>query len=354
MFVYNNKYVSKKEGHYYSCPWIEYGIVFFQHKISTCCHCGHSGGGHSLIRNNYAGHKIDWNRIFEIKEMYRRFHKKGKICTTCMDCPFLQEGKWEREYNYIDRVYISNWSNCNARCIYCYSTKHPEEFTYKQVYSVLPLIKDLYEKGILSTQADIAFGGGEPTLQAEFEELIQFFTEKIFKRVRVHTSGIKYSAALAEAINALLAYVVVSVDAGSPEVYEKIKQVPAYEKVRENIRKYSLQTTYIGRYLVSAKYIIIPGINDTIEEVEKWLQANDEAGLYTTVLDIEENWHLENGDKIPAHIFDLIKYVEKRSKQLGTHFEMYERLQNMFNKEENRRKANRSILSAAKIEKFYK
>ena len=58
--------------------------------------------------------------------------------------------------------------------------------------------------------------------------------------------------------------------------------------------------------------------------------ANKEAGLYTTVIDIEENWYHEHIDDIPKHILNLIKYAKKRSKQLGTNFELYERLQNLF------------------------
>ena len=171
----------------------------------------------------------------------------------------------------------------------------------------------------------------------EFEDLVNFFLDNYFWGIRVHTSGIKYSPALARAINEIRGYVVVSVDSGSKETFEKIKQVPCYDKVRETIRKYALQTTFLGRYLVSAKYIIIPGINDSIEEIEKWMIANYNAGVYTTVLDIEENWYLKNKDNIPKHIFDLIKYAEKRAKQLNTNFELYERLQNMIDNEKNKK-----------------
>ncbi len=328
MFVYNEKYVSKKEGHYYSCPWIEHGLVFFQYKLTMCCYCGHEGGGHTLIRNNFIGQKIDWDRVFKIKDMFRRFHKKGKINKSCVGCPFLKEDKWDNE-RYINNLYISHWTNCNSKCIYCYATQHHEDFKVDKLYNVMPFIKEMYEKGVLKAGGMISFGGGEPTLLSEFEDIVNYLLDNYFWGIRVHTSGIKYSPALARAINEIRGYVVVSVDSGSPETYKKIKQVDCYDKVRETIRKYALQTTFLGRYLVSAKYIIIPGINDTIEEIEKWMSANYEAGLYTTVLDIEENWYLANKDNIPPHIFELIKYAEKRAKQLNTNFELYERLQNM-------------------------
>ena len=337
MFVYNEKYVSKKDGHYYSCPWIEHGLVFFRYKLAMCCNCGHEGSIQTLIRNNYVGQKIDWDRLFAVKDMYRRFHKKGKIHTGCVSCPYLKEDKWDNS-RYIDNIYISHWTQCNSKCIYCYATQRPEDFDMPQTYHVLPILKEMLDKGILRPGGIISFGGGEPTLLDEFEDLVTFLLDNYFWGIRVHSSGIKYSPALARAINEIRGYVVVSVDAGSAEAFEKIKQVPCYDKVRETVRKYALQTTFLGRYLVSAKYIIVPGINDTIEEIESWMKANYDAGLYTTVLDIEEKWYLANRGNIPKHIFKLIEYARKRSKQLNTNFELYERLQNLLDDEKNKKK----------------
>ncbi len=328
MFIFNEKYLSKKEGHYYSCPWIEHGLVFFKYQLSMCCHCGHTGGGKTLIRNNFIGQKIDWDRIFHIKNIFRNFHKKGKIHTSCINCPYLKEDKWDKD-KYVNNLYISHWSQCNSKCIYCYQTQHEEDFKENKKYNIIPYIKEMQEKGILQNGGIISFGGGEPTLLDEFEELITYLIDNNYKGIRVHTSGLIYSKALARAINENKAYVVVSVDAGSKETYEKIKQIPAYEKVRDNINKYALKTTFLGRQLVSAKYIIIPNINDKIEEIEKWIMENYNAGLYTAVIDIEENWYLKNKDNIPKHIYKLVDYVKKRAKKLNMNFEMYERLENV-------------------------
>ena len=253
--------------------------------------------------------------------MYRRFHKKGKIHKNCIDCPFLKEGPWHNSKRQIKYLYLSHWLTCNSKCIYCYTAQHPELLVTGKQYRLLPQLQDMHKKGILTNDAEVSFGGGEPTLLDEFENIMTYLLDNYFWGIRVHTSGILYSPSIARAINEIRGYVVVSVDAGTAETYEKIKKVPCYDKVRDNIRRYALQTNFLGRFLVGAKFIIIPGINDTKEEIEKWLLANKEAGLYTTVIDIED---------IPKHILNLIKYAKKRSKQLGTNFELYERLQNLF------------------------
>lgn len=337
MFVYDENYVSKKDGYYYSCPWIEHGLVFFEYKLAMCCNCGHANSAQPLIRDNFVGQKIDWDRVFKIKEMYRRFHKKGKIHVGCKSCPYLKEEKWDTS-NYINNLYISHWTHCNSKCVYCYAMQNPDEFGTHQRYHVLPFLKEMYEKGILRAGGQLDFGGGEPTLLDEFEDIVNFLLDNYFWGIRVHSSGIKYSPALARAIEEIRGYVVVSVDSGSSEVFQKVKRVPAYDKVRETIRKYALKTNFIGRYLVGAKYIIIPEINDSIEEVEKWLKANYDAGIYTTVLDVEEGWYLKNRGNVPSNIIDLINYVKKRSKELNTNFELYERVQNLLNDEMTKKK----------------
>lgn len=340
MFRYNEKYVSEKEGHFYSCKWIESGLVFFQYKLTMCCYCGHTGGGHVMLRNNYNGHNINWDRVFWLKKKFKEFHRKAKIHESCVDCPFLEEGTWDNDENYIDNIYISHWTHCNSKCVYCYSTQHPENFQYHKPYSVLPQIKELIDKKILRPGGSIHFGGGEPTLLDEFEDVIKLLLDNGFYGMRIHTSGIKYSPIIEKGISEGKLYVVVSTDAGCAETYEKIKQVPCYDKVRENISRYGHAQVNIdhliapnlwrhGTHVVSSKFIIMPGVNDNIKEIESWIKANQEAGLETTVIDIEENWYKEHKDNIPDHIIRLIRYVRKRSEELNTNFEMYERIENI-------------------------
>lgn len=346
MFKYNEKYVGTKENHFYSCKWIQSGLVFFPYKLTMCCYCGHAGGGHVKIRENYNGQKLDWKRIFWLKKRFNDFQKKGKINVNCVDCPFLEEKDWDNTEEAITNLYISHWTQCNSKCVYCYANQHPEDFQYHKAYSILPQIKEMLEKNILKKGGCIHFGGGEPTLLNEFEELIELFLDYKFHDLRIHTSGIKYSPILERGIREGRLNVVVSTDAGSAETYKKIKQVDCYDLVRENIKKYAAAQVdenllvapdrhMMGKLMVCSKYIIIPGVNDNIKEMESWISANENAGLKTTVLDIEENWYKDHKDNIPQHIYRLIAYAQKRSKELGTNFELYERIENMF---KNRKK----------------
>ena len=66
-----------------------------------------------------------------------------------------------------------------------------------------------------------------------------------------------------------------------------------------------------------SKYIIIPGINDNILEIDNWLKFNKENNIGIVVIDIENSW-LEKyrKDKPDERIIDLIKYVIKKAKDM--------------------------------------
>lgn len=353
MFRYHEKYDCsyRKKPAFFSCQWIQHGLVFFRYKLTTCCYCGHSGGGHTLVKDDYNGQPINWEHLFKQKKSFNRLYKKGLIHDNCVDCPFLIEKwneDWESEENYITNLYISHWVDCNSKCIYCFEAQHPEEFKFShKPYSVLPIIKEMLKKNILRRGGSIHFGGGEPTLLPEFEDIIRLLLDYKFYDLRVHTSGIKYSPILERGIREGRLRVIVSVDAGCAETFAKIKQVPVYDKVRENIQKYAqaqidrrhaLTPDYYmdGKICACTKFIVIPGINDTIEEVENWIKSDVEAGIYTSIIDLEENWFKEHETDLPQSIFDFIHEIKKLSDKYGTHFELYERVANMLKDNQER------------------
>lgn len=354
MFRYQEKYDCSKDfiPSFYSCPWIQHGLVFFRYKMTMCCYCGHAGGGHTLVKDDYNGQQINWEHLFKQKKSFNRLAKRGLINDNCVDCPFLQKrpvADWENEGEYLSNLYISHWVDCNCKCSYCFEAQHPEEFQFKtKPYSVLPILKEMLQKNILRRGGSIHFGGGEPTLLPEFEDIIRLLLDYKFYDLRVHTSGIKYSPILERGIREGRLRVVVSVDAGSAETYQKIKQVPQYDTVRENAKRYAdaqvhrkhalTPEIYMdGSLMVGTKFIIIPDVNDTLEEVENWIKADVESGIRTTIIDLEENWFKAHEQDLPQSIFDFVYEIKKLSDKYGTHFEMYERVENMI--KENPEKA---------------
>lgn len=313
------KNIFKKQGiKYISCPWIEHGMDFdvgvYGSNLKLCCYLSHKGKGNAYIKKDYFGEKIDWQEFFEIRNNYRKIQQEGETIPECEGCVFLEEKYWDQK-NYIDSIIFDHFTQCNCNCTYCYTEDDKKQYNSLKSYSVLPIIKEMLKKRILKPGGAIGFGGGEPTILEEFEELISLLLKKKFTNIRVPSSGIKYSKIIEKGISKGRLFVVVSIDSGSKETYQKIKQIDKYETVTENLKRYAKAQPSPG--FVVSKYIIIPHINDTKEEIDSWLNFNKEHNILSIVIDIENSWLERVMQPEYSYIFKLISYVKEKSEKMG-------------------------------------
>ena len=296
----------------------------FEHtRLETCCFTCHSGGGKITLKNEYAGEAIDWDKLFELKRKYRIEHRKGNLTPNCIGCVFLEEKEWDEE-DYINFLQFNYWVLCNSKCSYCYEVQNKKMFEKIKPYDAVPVIKDMIERKILRPGGEVSFGGGEPTIAPEFEELIKLLSENGFRNMRIHSSGIKFSPAIEKAIKMGVLNVVISIDAGSEKTYKKIKNVNAYKKVLENMRKYAAANK-AGYGLMTSKYIIIPNINDNRKEIDLWIDSVREAGGRWLALDIEDVWYKTNRSTISSYYLDLVNYVIDKANSFNMKIELYDR-----------------------------
>ena len=120
---------------------------------------------------------------------------------------------------------------------------------------------------------------------------------------------------------------IVSVDAGTKEMHERIKEVKTYDSVWKNISEYArVQAT---PDLVKAKYIIIPGVNDTKEEIDKFTDKCLEEGVGYMLQEIESQWFYSRRDFIPRYIYKLFDYTRETAVSKGLMYGEYERAAHM-------------------------
>ncbi len=308
---------------YLSCRYIEHGMDFEHTRLETCCFTCHSGGGKITLKNEYAGEHIDWKRLFELKRKYRKQHREGNILPNCTGCVFLEEKDWDEE-DYINFLQFNYWVSCNSKCTYCYEVQNKKMFDKIKPYNAVPVLKDMIEKNILRPGGEVSFGGGEPTIAPEFEDLIKLLTASGFRNMRIHSSGIKYSPAIAEAIKKGVLNIVISIDSGCDKTYKKIKRINAYKKVLDNMKKYSAANTD-GYGLMTSKYIIIPNVNDNRKEIDNWINSVRESGCKWLALDIEDVWYKLNRSTISSYYLDLINYVINKAALYNMKLEFYDR-----------------------------
>lgn len=283
------------------CSFLENGINFERDKVTDCCISHNDGRGLPLIFDNWHGEKIDWNKLFEIKEARVNAQMQNTIYD-CENCYRLTDYKFKHERK-ISEFHFTHCRLCNAKCIYCSDDYHSGCINY----DVYEIIKDLKANNLYAPGGEATFQGGEPTLMQNFDNLVSFFKEN-GTAVRIHTSGIKFSQSVADTLAENKGHVVISLDSGSKETYFKLKQVNCFNIVVDNIFKYAVSS----KENVILKYIIVPGYNDNLEEIDSFFKIVRDAGIKTVALDIEVRYARKHENKnVSPHIFLLADYFYK-------------------------------------------
>ncbi len=305
---------------YTSCHWLQHGLSFENDHIEMCCLCCHKGGGRLYIKDEYNGKGVSWDDIFRLKQKFIEDNKNGIIDPRCEGCFNLVHRGWDDDEKYINYIHFNHWTHCNSDCIYCYTKWDKKAFNSRPHYKVMPMLKELFKKKLFRPGGEVTFAGGEPTILDEFEDIIHILLKNDVQRITVHTSGIKFSKAIEKGIKEKKVNVCLSADAGSRDVYKAVKRVDKFDKFWENAEKYAqAQKDDENKLLVETKYILIPGVNDNKEEIEKWFNLNIASGIKSIVADIENDYcrdlRAQNQEK-PAHLVDLCNYIVKRAKEL--------------------------------------
>ena len=312
---------------YKSCYWIESGINFDIDTYKICCLYSAKGGGNTIVKNNYKGEPIDWDNFFNFKKRIKDLHKSGKIYPKCEGCILLAERDWPDDHTKISMINLDYWTKCNSRCSYCHTMNDKEAYNKFKNYNFLPILKDMIKRDILRPHGHVSFGGGEVTLLKEFDKLLNIFMDYGFPLTRIHSSCIKYSRAIEKGLKNGRVDLIVSIDAGSKEMHEKVKQVKSYDKVWKNLKRYA--SNQRNPLAVKVKYIVIPGLNDDKKEIELWLKKAKENGINCVLQEIESKWFYARRDNVPDEIIDFFNYTKEKAENLGLKYELYERAEHM-------------------------
>jgi sulfatase maturation enzyme AslB (radical SAM superfamily) len=281
---------------YASCQWIEGGLSFQPGKLSVCPNSHIGGGTPGLFQ--FSGGRFSIRDTLIIRKLIIQVNQNGRF-EACKSCSFLERKKWPSKKHLFDTICLSHFTTCNLFCDYCYAT--PEERQYAPLSSVMglrPTFKWLIDNKYLSPETMIMWGGGEPTQNKEFETLFEYLSE-YGVRSQIYSSGVILSKNLLGAIKKKQATVMISLDAGSKEMFHKIKGRDVFERVVQNVKEYAKADGY-GAIL---KMIIR---DDNKHEVKLFVELADECGVKIICYDF-----LAGQDHISEEIIDaaaLMKY----------------------------------------------
>lgn len=303
------------------CDFLLNQICFFPYEICPCCSKTIENTP-LRPRTEFAdAHNFDLDSFFELRKKYIEQFKNG--VPYCFNNCTLYEPYYHEvvksdihPFNYIT---ISNRTYCNCDCIYCEQTHNStrDEINKFKSYDIVPILQELYEKKLISNGCKFVISGGEV---AEYpkKELNYIFelSRKIHGSLLLLSSGIRYSEQIGSVLKNHNVFMTISVDSGTKQVFEKIKRVSAYEKIWDNIRRYLVDCKNNDNANVELKYIVIPGVNDSLEEAEAFINKCISVGCKYIKTEIEHFYMNENYDKkLPETTKEVFFYFFRVAKE---------------------------------------
>ena len=226
-----------------------------------------------------------------------------KSYPACNGCAYIKT-----EYYPVARK--SWWLNyfgfnpCNYKCSYC-NVKHiPVDKS--EVLDMDACLRALKDNEMLSEWYGIVYStAGEPTLHPARKKLYDAFDGFAFI---VNTNGSILDYDLFDLMNREKVKLVISVDAGTRETYQKIKSVDTFDKVRKNLIKYS--EAKIG--ITALKYVFIPGINDNDEDVNGFINLCLETNCGYVIISYAYGYE----EKMTEKTYGIMKKLSDKLKEL--------------------------------------
>ncbi len=296
------------------CDFLLNQICFFPDEICPCCS--------TTIENTPLRPKTDrknslsfnLNMFFDLRERYiKEFKENAPFCykNCTLYEPFYGTIKSTNNipFNYIT---ISNRTYCNCDCIYCEQTHNSsrEEINKFKPYDIIPILEELKEQKLIAKNCKFVISGGEVAEYPKKElQYIFNLSREINGSLLLLSSGIRYSEEIGDILRTHNAFMTISVDSGTEKTYKRIKRVDAYEQTWNNIKQYIIDAKNNPNANVELKYIVIPGVNDSIDEAKKFIEKCIEINCKYIKTEIEHFYMKENyNNKMPESCKEVFKY----------------------------------------------
>lgn len=240
------------------CKYLDAGINFCKDSIKFCCY-SHSGGRGWAEGPPHGGGLVDLEALELARQRHYKAVEAGDASSPCLGCPMLEDAP-RPAFEGFRHIMINHFSLCNLRCVYCRDSKHAGSIHY----ALLPTLSALAARKLFAPGCEAGWAGGEPTILPEFEELCELFTANGIHQI-INTNALLFSPRIEKGLAQGMVRIVTSVDAGSPEVYARVRRKDKYARVFENLGRYAATGG-----LVEAKYIVCE-CNNGLEEVDGFL-----------------------------------------------------------------------------------
>ena len=153
---------------YFSCAYIEGGLVFALGHLLLCCITHHGRGCPKVC--DYTGGKLPIERILSFREEVRTQNQQEGRYPLCEGCGYLKRQEWEKGKYPFHTIQIAHYTKCNLQCSYCYVTREGWDGQPYEPYDLYPMIESMIREKQIDPDSLVFWGGGEPTMYRDFEK----------------------------------------------------------------------------------------------------------------------------------------------------------------------------------------
>lgn len=225
----------------WSCYDLHHALFLAPDEIRTCCkryfHRGQMKGDVVLLHgSDDASFRFSYQDVLQAKQRLHRDINRNSA-PDCEGCPFLSFADWgEPLAGGVKYLSMEYHSVCNMRCTYCSPTYYSGQ---KARYDVAHVTASLADSGALAQCEYVVWGGGEPTLDKQFEPLAQQLAAAVpATRQRVISNATKYLPSLAQMMADDRAFIVTSLDAGTEDTFQAVRKFSGMDRVLAHLQRY--------------------------------------------------------------------------------------------------------------------
>lgn len=190
--------------------------------------------------------------------------KNNCVEHNCANCPEVKEGFWAVNRRISD-ICFSIKHRCNFKCSYCVEAKlDKSELTGNEhLDEVLDTMELMREIGVIDKLAIVSIAPTEISIHPNRDKILNTMRPYI---CQFTTNCGVYVDVIAKSLQRG-GKIFCSLDAGTPETFQKVKTVNCFQKVCDNLKKYAESGA------VEIKYIFLSGYNDNEEDVDGFIEV---------------------------------------------------------------------------------
>ncbi len=206
----------------------------------------------------------------------------------------------------INNMRISITQQCNLNCFYCHHEGERENNGHMKPSEIERIAQIASKVGI----EKLKITGGEPLLRKDVVEIVKR-TAKYMNEVSMTTNGVLLQEYAWELKGAGLSRVNVSLDAFTPETYERIANKNAFHGVNKGVKA----AMDAGLNPVKLNMVVLKGINE--HDIQPAIEYASGIGAILQLIEFESNREEAQNNTFNRHHYNL-SAVEKKLENMAS------------------------------------